>query len=220
MTESNPPKVVLPEEIVRLLDPVTVVLPLSETLPEPVEKVPVPDWVILPNDWEILLAKEEVPVTDKVDERVVAPVTPKVPPSEVAPELTVKGLVPVTEVGPFKETAPVPVEKVPPPCWVKLPEVWLILPLNVPVLVTEREFKVANPEVDRVESEELPVTPKVPPMVWLPVTDRLPPKEPEPETVKSLDKVVLPVTERVDATEVGPFKETLPDPVVNDELPF
>ena len=43
------------------------------------------------------------------------PVTPRVPPSVVAPVPTVKVFAPVTEVLPFRETAPFPVEKVPEP---------------------------------------------------------------------------------------------------------
>ena len=51
------------------------------------------------------------------------PVTPRVPPREVAPVPTVKVFVPVTEVLPFRETVPVPVEKVVAPFWVILPDV-------------------------------------------------------------------------------------------------
>src|SRR5882762_1666330 len=51
-------------------------------------------------------------VTPKVEDKVVAPVTPNMPPREVAPVPTVKVFVPVTEVLPLRETVPVPVEKV------------------------------------------------------------------------------------------------------------
>jgi len=59
----------------------------------------------------------------KLPLRVVAPVTPKVPPRLVAPVPTEKVLEPVTEVGAFKEMAPVPVERVVAPVWEKLPAV-------------------------------------------------------------------------------------------------
>lgn len=49
--------------------------------------------------------------------KVAFPVTPNVPPREVAPLPTLKVLDPVTEVLPFKLIAPVPVEKVPEPLW-------------------------------------------------------------------------------------------------------
>jgi hypothetical protein len=62
----------------------------------------------------LLVLTLTLPVTPKVELRVVAPVTPNVPPKVVAPLLTLKVFVPVTEVLPFKETLPVPVEKVVP----------------------------------------------------------------------------------------------------------
>lgn len=46
------------------------------------------------------------------------------PPRVVAPVPTVKVLLPVTEVFPLSETAPVPVPKVPDPLWAKLPLLW------------------------------------------------------------------------------------------------
>lgn len=57
--------------------------------------------------------------------RVVKPATPKVPPKVVAPVPTLKGLLLVTLVGPFRLTAPLPVPKLPMPLWLKLPLVWL-----------------------------------------------------------------------------------------------
>ena len=51
------------------------------------------------------------------------PVTLRVPPSVVAPELTLKVLEPVTAVLPLSETLPVPVENVPLPLCEKLPDV-------------------------------------------------------------------------------------------------
>ncbi len=61
------------------------------------------------------------PLTVRSLERVVAPVTPRVPPKVVAPVPTVKVLEPVTDVLPLREIAPVPVEKVPVPEIPKLP---------------------------------------------------------------------------------------------------
>jgi len=45
-----PPKFVSPLPTVKFFEPVTLVLPLSETLPVPVEIVPVPVWAIEPKD--------------------------------------------------------------------------------------------------------------------------------------------------------------------------
>jgi hypothetical protein len=58
-----------------------------------------------------------VPVTPRVLFKVVAPVTPRVPPKVVPPLPTENAFDPVTLVGPFKEIAPVPVEKVVAPDW-------------------------------------------------------------------------------------------------------
>jgi hypothetical protein len=91
------------------------------------------------------------------------------------------------------------------------PEVIVAPPLNVarPVtprvvptvsaLVTDALLSVARPDVERVESEELPVTPRVPPRVVAPVP-----------TVK----VLVPVT------EVLPLRETVPVPVEKVAAPF
>jgi len=78
-----------------------------------------------------------------------------------------------------------------PPLNVARPVTPRVVP-TVAALVTERLFNVARPEVERVESEELPVTPRVPPRVVAPVP-----------TVK----VLAPVT------EVLPLSETVPVPV-------
>ena len=65
----------------------------------------------------MLLLKVEVPVTERVEDRLVAPVTPKVEAIEVAP---------------FRLTLPEPVVKVPVPVWIKL------LAVNKPVALTAR----------------------------------------------------------------------------------
>ena len=110
-------------------------------LPEPVVKVPVPVWRKLPKLWVILFP------TDRVEDRVVAPVTARVLPRTVGPLLTVKAPVPVTVVLPLSEILPVPVLNDPVPLCEKLPNVW------------ERSF----PKV------EVPATDKVPPKVVAPV---------------------------------------------------
>lgn len=76
--------------------------------------------------------------------KVARPVTPKVPPSVLAPVPTVNVFVPVTEVAPLSEIAPVPVEKVPEPVCEKVPEVDRLpvaatLPPNVAVPVPRKE---------------------------------------------------------------------------------
>ena len=103
--------------------PAIVTLPPKLPVPVPVENVPVPACEKLPKVWEILLAKLEVELAARVPFKVVAPVTAKVPPKEVAPELTVKVFEPVTVVSPLSEIAPEPVENVPVPDWEILPKV-------------------------------------------------------------------------------------------------
>jgi hypothetical protein len=92
-------------------DEATVVAPFRVTLPEPVVNVPVPLWLIFPKDWERLLAKADDSVTEREPPRVVAPVP------------TLKVFAPVTEVLPFNETLPVPVENDPVPDCVIFPKV-------------------------------------------------------------------------------------------------
>jgi hypothetical protein len=94
-----------------VLVPVTEVLPFSETAPVPVLNVPVPDCRKLPETPRV--------VNDPVD-GVVPPIAILfiVPPVNVA--LDEEKLLAV--VGPFNETAPVPVLNVPDPDCRKLPE--------------------------------------------------------------------------------------------------
>jgi len=93
-----------------------------------------------------------------------------------------------------------PEAMVAPPLKVARPVTPRVVP-TVAALVMEALFSVARPDVERVESEELPLTPRVPPRVvapvptvkvLVPVTDVLPLRETEPVPV---EKVVAPVWE-------------------------
>ena len=165
---------------------------------------------------------------------MVAPATPRIPPSVVEPVPTLKVFEPVTEVAPFKETLPVPVENVPVPVWVIEPKLWLISLAKVETPATARvpaaevfPFKLTLPEpvvkLPVPDCEKLPkvcemllprvvvpVTARVELRVVAPVTPNVPPRLVLPElTVKFLEPVIV----------VSPFKETLPVPVLNVPVP-
>jgi hypothetical protein len=128
-----------------------VVGPFKETAPVPVLNVPDPDCKKFPVAVRLVNFPVEAVVTPMAtlsmdppvrvapDEeklfavvaplRVVAPVTPSVPPKVVAPVPTENVFDPVTLVGPFRETAPVPVEKVVAPLCAKLVAKFKLFPL-------------------------------------------------------------------------------------------
>ena len=100
------------------------------------------------------------------------------------PEAAVRFRLPVVRVKPLEAVRVL--VKVPVPVTARLAPM-------VSLLVTEAELKVARPEVDRVEREELPVTDRVPPRVVAPVP-----------TVRVL----------VPETEVLQLRVTAPEPVL------
>ena len=98
-------------------------------------------------------------------------------------------------VAPFKDTLPVPVEKVPVPDWVKLPLFCIVtVPSDVKPLVA-----VTSPEIVGVAVHDVPVTVRLPPRVVSPVP-----------TVR----VFVPVI------EVGPFNDIAPVPVESVYAPI
>jgi hypothetical protein len=111
----EPPVIVAPDEAKVF----AVVAPFRETVPVPVENVPLPDWIIFP----VAVRLVNFPV-----EGVAAPMAiPSIePPVRVTPEEANVFAV----VEPFRETVPVPVENVPVPDWVKLPDA--VSPVNMP----------------------------------------------------------------------------------------
>ena len=98
------------------------------------------------------------------------------------------------------------------------------LPPIVSLPVTEAEFRVANPEVERVEREVAPVTPRVEERVVAPVTPRVPPTVSLPVTeaefrvanpeVERVEREVAPVTPRVEERVVAPVTPRVPPRVV------
>jgi hypothetical protein len=204
--------------------PIVVDVPLVE------DRVTFPDWFKLP---ESVVA----PVTPRVEPIVVAPVTPRVPPTValpveasvvndpaagVLPPIAVLSIVPpvivapdeeklFAVVGPFNETAPVPVLNVPVPFCekfceaerlVKLPAAAVAAPIDVPLI--EPPVIVA-PDEARLFAVVRPFK------LAAPVTVREPPKVVAPLPT---DNVLVPVT------LVGPFRETTPVPVLSVVLPL
>jgi len=105
------------------------------------------------------LPKIEVPRTDKLEDRVVAPETDRVP---------------MMAVFPLRFTPPVPVEKVPVPDCEIFPKLWLMLLAKVAAAVTA---KVPPRVVAPVPTEKLlaPVMLVIPLSVTLPVpVEKLP----------------------------------------------
>lgn len=115
-----------PVPVVNVLLPVILVFPLSEMVPVPVEKVPLPDWMKLELFSTVTVPLDVIPEVAVINPEMVGvvvqlvPVTVKSPPNVVSPVPTLKVLDPDTSVFPFRVFAPVPVEKVPVPLWVKL----------------------------------------------------------------------------------------------------
>ncbi len=118
------------------------------------------------------------------------------------PEAILRFLFAATVVSPFKDTAPVPVPKVPLPVWVRLE---LFCTVTVP-------FEV-NPEVAVIKPEMVGVAVQA-----VPVTVRFPPNEVKllPETVKVLSRVVAPCKVNAPGVVVDPMVliDEAPDPKV------
>jgi hypothetical protein len=139
------------------------------------------------------------------------------PPKVEVPVPTLNVLLPVIVVGPFSDTAPVPVEKVPVPDWMKFELFWTVtVPLDV-----NPEVAVINPEMVGVVVQLVPVTVKSPPRVVRPVPTLnvfAPDISVLPFNVFAPLPVVnipAPICEKFfpSASVVSPFNEIAPDPV-------
>ncbi len=143
-----------------------------------------------------------------------APVAPvEVTPSKVVWPVTERVL--FTVVAPFKEMAPVPVEKVPVPVWPKLA---LFCTVTFPLAVRP-EVAVISPEIVGVAVQAVPVTVRFPPKVTNPV-----PKVTGRFVIVFMERVelafVASITGLVAASKVCTlFKVTFPVPVAKVLLP-
>jgi hypothetical protein len=200
----------LPESVVV---PVTPSVPPTVALPFDANVLNVPAAGVVPPIAILFIVP---PVNVALDEeklfavvaplKVVAPVTPRVPPKVVAPVPTENVLVPVTEVLPFSETAPVPVLNVPDPDCRKFPETPRVVNDPVDGVLPPIAILFIVPPVRVALDEEKLLAVVAPLRVVAPVTPRVPPKVVAPVPTEN---VLVPVT------LVVPFNETVPVPVLN-----
>src|SRR5579862_28978 len=111
-----------------------------------------------------------------------------------------------TEPGVKPESVIFPLETVNPPANVSRP-VTPKVPPTVPLPVIEALFRVARPEVERVEREVLPVTPRVPVRVELPATARLAERVAAPVTLRLFPTFRAPRTPSPPETVTAPVEE-------------